>query len=177
MDIIDLDSLASEIARKHLLENVSFRELGKMYYAAPSTIHRRLKKWLADRTDFIDTNFLRAPVFSSSGGAITSGFPLTITAPTIESNTTTYYTLNGADPRLPGGAISSTALVYTTNLPVITHLFLRARVKSPVSSDWSALREVSFDIGISDVVEVTVRGGPGTVEIGQGQTGRPGAEP
>lgn len=48
MDIIDLDSMASEIARKHLLENVSFRELGKMYYAAPSTIHRRLKKWLAD---------------------------------------------------------------------------------------------------------------------------------
>ncbi len=48
MDIIDLDKLASEIARKHLLENVSFRELGKMYYAAPSTIHRRLKKWLAE---------------------------------------------------------------------------------------------------------------------------------
>jgi DNA-binding transcriptional regulator LsrR (DeoR family) len=48
LDIIDLDNLASEIARKHLLENVSFRELGKMYYAAPSTIHRRLKKWLAD---------------------------------------------------------------------------------------------------------------------------------
>ena len=48
MDIIDLDSMASEIAHKHLLENVSFRELGKMYYAAPSTIQRRLKKWLAE---------------------------------------------------------------------------------------------------------------------------------
>jgi len=32
-----------------------------------------LKKWLADRTDFIDTNFLRAPVFSGNGGAITLG--------------------------------------------------------------------------------------------------------
>ncbi|MGA7728965.1 MAG: hypothetical protein WBQ62_05660 [Dehalococcoidales bacterium] len=48
MDIIDLDKLASEIARKHLLENVSFRELGKMYYTSPSTIHRRLTKWLAE---------------------------------------------------------------------------------------------------------------------------------
>ena len=48
MDVIDLDNLASEIARKHLLENVSFRELGKMYYTSPSTIHRRLTKWLAD---------------------------------------------------------------------------------------------------------------------------------
>ncbi|RPI94703.1 MAG: lamin tail domain-containing protein, partial [Chloroflexi bacterium] len=58
------------------------------------------------RTDFIDTNFLRAPVFSSNGGAITSGFRLTISAPTIEPNTTTYYTVNGLDPRLPGGAIA-----------------------------------------------------------------------
>jgi len=48
LDIIDLDKLASEIARKHLLENVSFRELGKMYYTSPSTIHRRLTKWLAE---------------------------------------------------------------------------------------------------------------------------------
>ena len=69
-----------------------------------------LRKWLADRTDFIDTNFLRAPVFSSNGGAITSGFPLTITAPTIEANTTTYYTLNGADPRLPGGVLNPVAI-------------------------------------------------------------------
>jgi len=46
MDVIDLDKLASEIARKHLLENVSFKELGKMYYTSPSTIHRRLTKWL-----------------------------------------------------------------------------------------------------------------------------------
>ena len=69
-----------------------------------------LKKWLADRVDFIDTNFLRAPVFSGNGGAITSRFPLTITAPTIESNTTTYYTLSGTDPRLPGGALNPAAI-------------------------------------------------------------------
>jgi DNA-binding transcriptional regulator LsrR (DeoR family) len=48
MDVIDLDKLASEIARKHLLENISFKELGQMYYTSPSTIHRRLTKWLAD---------------------------------------------------------------------------------------------------------------------------------
>ena len=48
MDIIDLDKVALEIARKHLLEKVSFRELGRMYYASPSTIHRRLTNWLAE---------------------------------------------------------------------------------------------------------------------------------
>jgi len=48
MDTIDLDKVALEIARKHLLEKVSFKELGRMYYASPSTIHRRLMNWLAD---------------------------------------------------------------------------------------------------------------------------------
>jgi DNA-binding transcriptional regulator LsrR (DeoR family) len=48
MDVIDLDNLALEIAQKHLLKNLSFKELGRMYYAAPSTIHRRLMKWLEE---------------------------------------------------------------------------------------------------------------------------------
>jgi DNA-binding transcriptional regulator LsrR (DeoR family) len=48
MGEIDLDETALEIARKHLLENISFKKLGEIYYAAPSTIHRRLKKWLEE---------------------------------------------------------------------------------------------------------------------------------
>jgi DNA-binding transcriptional regulator LsrR (DeoR family) len=55
MDTINLDNLALEIARKHLLKSMSFRELGELYYAAPSTIHRRLIKWLKeDRFDLRD---------------------------------------------------------------------------------------------------------------------------
>ena len=46
MDVIDLDNMALEIAQKHLLKNTSYKELGKIYYASPSTIHRRLVKWL-----------------------------------------------------------------------------------------------------------------------------------
>ena len=90
-----------------------------------------LKKWLADRGEFFDTNCLRAPVFNSNGGAITSGFTLTITAPTIESNTTIYYTTNGTDPRLPGGAISPAArsavspllLTFTNNVKIFARNF------------------------------------------------------
>ncbi|MFC1946737.1 sugar-binding domain-containing protein [Chloroflexota bacterium] len=52
---IDLDQVALEIARKHLLEKVSFKELGRIYYASPSTIQRRLMKWLEDnRFDITD---------------------------------------------------------------------------------------------------------------------------
>jgi DNA-binding transcriptional regulator LsrR (DeoR family) len=48
MDVIDLDNLALEIAQKHLLKNISFKELGRMYYTSPSTIHRRLARWLEE---------------------------------------------------------------------------------------------------------------------------------
>jgi hypothetical protein len=126
-------------------------------YSFPGTYQGELtflKKWMADRTDFIDTNFLRAPVFSSNGGAITSGLPLTITAPTIESNTTTYYTLNGTDPRLPGGAINPAAISNrgTINLSLTSNARVFARNYNvahnnvtggtvggnpPISSHWS----------------------------------------
>jgi len=49
---------------------------------------------------------LEAPVFSRHGGVVERGFTLTITS----EKGITYYTLDGGDPRLPGGAISPTAL-------------------------------------------------------------------
>jgi hypothetical protein len=126
-------------------------------YSFPGTYQGELsflRKWLADRTDFIDTNFLRAPVFSSNGGSITSGFTLTVTAPTLEPNTTTYYTLNGTDPRLPGGAISPAAissrstinLILTNNARVFARNYNLAHNNMtggtvggnpPISSHWS----------------------------------------
>jgi hypothetical protein len=67
------------------------------------------KQWYADRTAFIDTNFLAAPVFSRPGGPTPVNAPLTITANTREANSTVYYTLDGTDPRLPGGAVNPAA--------------------------------------------------------------------
>lgn len=66
MDVIDLDKQALEIARKHLLENVSFEELGRLYYVAPSTVHRRLARWLAeDRFELKDKLGERKTAFVS----------------------------------------------------------------------------------------------------------------
>lgn len=48
METIDLEEAALDIARKHLLQNVSYRELGRTYYTAPSTVQRRLVKWLKE---------------------------------------------------------------------------------------------------------------------------------
>lgn len=120
-----------------------------------------LKRWLGDRVDFIDTNFLRAPVFSAAGGAITQGFQLTITATTIAANSTTYYTLDGTDPRLPGGRVNplalsnrgTTLLTLTNNARVFArnHNLAHSNLTGgavggnpPISSPWSGSTIATF---------------------------------
>jgi len=111
------------------------------------------KNWLASRVNFIDTNFLAKPVFSSSGGPIQAGATLTISGP---SGATIYYTLNGVDPRLPGGGLSSAAVAYSG--PIVmnnnTRVFARARNLAhanltgpnnpPLSSPWSGATAATF---------------------------------
>jgi hypothetical protein len=111
-----------------------------------------LKTWIASRFSFIDGTFLHPPVFSGNGGAITSGFPLTITAPTREAGSTIYYTLDGTDPRLPGGSVSplafsnlnSVTLTLTNNARVFARNWNPAHQNPtgpgnpPLSSSWSA---------------------------------------
>jgi len=64
MDIINLDKLALEIARKRLLNNVSYKELGQQYFTSPSTIHRRLSAWLKEnRFDLQDKQAARQTAY------------------------------------------------------------------------------------------------------------------
>lgn len=53
-----------------------------------------------------------------------------------------YYTLDGSDPRLWGGAISSSAKLYSSPLTITNALTLRARILN--GSTWSALVEASY---------------------------------
>ncbi len=117
-----------------------------------------LRSWTANRLSFIDTNLLHVPVFSHKGGAITSGLTLTLTASTRETNSTIYYTLDGTDPRLPGGAVSSAALsnlntatlTLTNNARVFArnwnaaHHNLTGRGNPPISSSWSGSAVATF---------------------------------
>jgi hypothetical protein len=54
-----------------------------------------------------------APAYNQRGGAVAPGFEVTMTAP---FGATVYYTLDGSDPRLPGGAVSPSALTFATAL-------------------------------------------------------------
>jgi hypothetical protein len=116
------------------------------------------KYWFSNRVDFMDSQFLNPPAFSSNGGHITSGTNLTLTASTKEANSTIYYTLDGTDPRLPGGAVSPQAmmgvntvdLVLTNNARVFarnwnaTHHNLTGPNNPPLSSSWSGPTAATF---------------------------------
>ncbi|MBI3415686.1 MAG: lamin tail domain-containing protein [Verrucomicrobia bacterium] len=81
-----------------------------------------------------------APSFNQHGGNVARGFNLTMTAPA----GTIFYTLDGTDPRLPGGAASPTALAYTTPFALDESILVKSRVLN--DTNWSALNEASFTI-------------------------------
>ncbi len=84
--------------------------------------------------------FIAAPSFNSTGGVVALGFPLTLTQTNVAG--TIYYTLNGTDPRLPGGALNPAALAYSAPIVVNTFRQVRARVRN--GSEWSAIIEGNF---------------------------------
>lgn len=119
------------------------------------------KKWLADRLEFIDTNFLARPTLNHTGGLVSAGQTVTLT-PAAKANSRLLYTLNGTDPRLPGGAIAPgvfsnlgpVTITVTTNVRVFarswnpTHQNLTGSRNPPISSPWSGPITASIYTGI-----------------------------
>lgn len=85
---------------------------------------------------------LNAPLLSSYGGVVSNGFTLYLTND--NGAGAIYYTLDGSDPRVRGGNISSTALAYAPGMPILINFpaTVRARVRS--GAIWSALAEATF---------------------------------
>ncbi|MHC4642529.1 MAG: lamin tail domain-containing protein, partial [Planctomycetota bacterium] len=85
---------------------------------------------------------LEPPGFNQNGGAVTSGFGLTMSNPNGYGNI--YYTLNGSDPRqaLSGNPIGTN---YTGPINLTKSTHVKARVLD--GSTWSALNEAIFAIG------------------------------
>jgi len=79
-----------------------------------------LKGFIRQRLDWIDRQFVAAPALSPQRGE----GPVTLTA----SAGKVYYTLDGTDPRAPGGKVSDKATPYSApvNIPKGARLFARA---------------------------------------------------
>lgn len=97
------------------------------------------RQWLIDRLAWIDGQFMAPPVYSHPGGAVPIGYNLEISAP----EGTIYYTLDGTDPRLPGGELSSGALVYTEPIVLVSPTRVRARFLGAES--WSPGNDATFE--------------------------------
>ncbi|HVK59170.1 MAG TPA: lamin tail domain-containing protein, partial [Candidatus Kapabacteria bacterium] len=81
-----------------------------------------------------------APSFNQLGGNVNLNFSLTMSAPAGQI----YYTLDGTDPRLLGGAVSSKALAYSGPIILNQNAVVKARAFS--GGVWSALNEANFNI-------------------------------
>jgi hypothetical protein len=82
--------------------------------------------------------FLSAPSYNQHGAFFTNEFTLTISAPA----GVIYYTTNGVDPRLPGGAISPSATLYGG--PITLNSSRRILARAFHTNVWSAVSDATF---------------------------------
>ena len=83
-----------------------------------------LKQWIRQRIEWIDQELMVPPSFSMRGGLINHGAKLELRA----RQGKVYYTLDGSDPRAPGGTVSNAAKPYKSSIVLedTTTVFCRA---------------------------------------------------
>lgn len=113
---------------------------------------RLLNEYFPSRARFLVREFKEnglypetiAPHFNQHGGEVEAGFILTMEAGTIFSPQpgNFYYTLDGTDPRLPGGGLSASAILNESGVALTTSTTVKVRLRD--GDAWSALNEAFF---------------------------------
>jgi hypothetical protein len=104
-----------------------------------------MKGWIQGRLNWIDGLYAVQPQFSRNGGPITPGFLLTVSAPVGP----VYYTLDGSDPRLPGGGRLASSLTYAEPIRLDGNTRVMARARTP--KGWSALTAATFYVDLPPI--------------------------
>lgn len=138
--LADIDATAAKLAEAQVRNFDRWDIIGSYVWPNPNPIPTSyageiafMKNWLQSRVNWMDSVWLKAPVFSEENQIIAPGYELFMTAPT----GSIYYTTDGSDPRLPGGGISPTATEYGSSASAIllsdaNHNGVRTRI--PTSS-------------------------------------------
>ena len=139
-------------------------EAGRWNYRTPTAWQRFQDDLIEDHFPALTKNMIRqfkslgwypddiiAPSFSKMGGAIEPDTKIFISAGSIfnPQDGDLLYTTDGSDPRLPGGELADSALIYDRQSPgIILHgtTALRARTLDP-DGQWSPLTEAIFHLG------------------------------
>jgi hypothetical protein len=111
-----------------------------------------MKGWLAQRMTFIDRQLVQPPQLNQARGQVPADFKLTLSGP---ESATIYYTLDGSDPRLSQGEISSNAVVYSGPIALERDARVMARARNPrqrqiggppISTPWSSAVTGQFTV-------------------------------
>ncbi len=93
-----------------------------------------VKTWAAQRSAWIDMQFTASPRVTPAAGPVATGAMVTVAdpgaAPPAGTLRSIYYTMDGSDPRAPGGAAATTALVYTAPVELTATTNFAARIRS-----------------------------------------------
>ena len=118
------------------------------------TANSRLNSFIPGRSNTV-LNYLKsanlypsisAPVFRINGSNQHGGHVEINDQLTMTSSGAMWYSLDGADPRLPGGSVNSSgASIYNGSITLAKSTHVQARVVS--GSTWSALNEAVFAVG------------------------------
>ena len=102
-----------------------------------------LRHWLVQRAAWIDSQFTARPVLQA-GGVVAAG---TVVAASAEAGTM-YYTLDGSDPRLPGGGINPAAVALGgTGITIDASAVVRARALDGAA--WSGIASEAYVVGVA----------------------------
>lgn len=93
-----------------------------------------------------------APIMEPHGGSWPGGVTVSLGG---GSGATIYYTTDGSDPRLPGGGINPTALVYSSPFALVGPT-LEVKARAFDGTEWSALEHAPFAVGVEVVVNELV---------------------
>ena len=123
------------------------------YRGSPEdSIIGQMKKFVRSRYLWIDSQFTQLPTFSDTGGNVSSGHTVTVTPP---AGATLYYTLNGLDPRAPGGAVAdgtkSNSGPVTLTIDANTRVVARAYQGGSWYRTWSGPSASSFILNTPQV--------------------------
>ena len=102
-------------------------------------IIQSMKRWIRGRYAWIDTQFVKPPRFYPVGELGAPGFSIGLSAPA----GTVYFTVDGTDPRLSGGALNPVAQTHTGQLLMVDRnmrVFARARS----GTNWSGPMAETF---------------------------------
>lgn len=96
-----------------------------------------MKGWLVARTEWIDSQYLKPPAFNTAGGVIAAGFSLVMGSPDGQ----VFYTVDGTDPRAPGGVPSDAAIPFAGGPVEETLIGVDAECRYLVPQDGSLGRD------------------------------------